>query len=979
MTAVQLMDMATPVLVLVLLVFLVCRLRFFAEGGVTGRYFFLTGGLIVLLASCWQWVRLSPEYSTWFIPSVYRAVDLAQFGVLAVGTLLLAIGLALYADYWQTRRENIESRENKLSVLENLQRDAREPYPLMELLSIGLKETLYALPGCAGAVFLINRRRRQFVLTASAALNKQETAHLEYYPLDRNVVAQAVELGEPMMSGGFSFVDRERRPVDSRFNSALVLPLVSGMEQIGAILLLAEEPKFFSRSDIRLLSPVAEWLAEKVKSARLSREFSQARKQVELYRSSQADLASRLKAASEAFGAADAVVEFSRGLVGFATAESVHLYGLQNGSLHVFGGSEPLFDLSESYKTALIDAVDRDKPLIVNQEGTDDEGRTSIVLSSLIVPFERPEGRAALLLRRDASPFKVEEWELRALATFTNLAALLLSRYESERLAISRRLGFDKVLELIHPEPEQDFASTPGYFLDHLAEVLPEGSMGMVFAVSPGDNFELVHARGLAENERAKAAFTTEDGALSLAAKSRQVRIVTGRKAVASDLMHYEGAAAGSLVRKFGEKGVPTFAVYCPFGALERTLGVVAIFMYSVSERERGEWERLLTLASGLYSLRLAIGELHETSSAVRTSPVGSPPVMDDPAPLVNRLNNHLSAIIGHAQLTAEGEPEHSPVRQSLRKVIEEAERAGDVIRKALVVPAVEQTTEPERPVSDLNVVIRRVLARANISGDLHLVGGRAHPVNLDLQPVGQPTLVGEHIQTLFEAVLDRFGALAADEDVINIATYEMGGYVFLDICRHGRNFPPVKAVATFGTYDAAPDALRNHPADVFLRHLDEGEGYFSADRDAPSPTYLSFKFPLEAKGSGEEKVPASSVRVLAIDDEAIILDLISAMCHSMGYQVETARSGEEGLKLAATGRFDVVLTDLSMPGMSGLAVAREIRKSHPNIPIILVTGWGRNLEPDDIASAGITDVLYKPFRIEQLTEVVRSAALSGR
>jgi CheY-like chemotaxis protein len=102
-------------------------------------------------------------------------------------------------------------------------------------------------------------------------------------------------------------------------------------------------------------------------------------------------------------------------------------------------------------------------------------------------------------------------------------------------------------------------------------------------------------------------------------------------------------------------------------------------------------------------------------------------------------------------------------------------------------------------------------------------------------------------------------------------------------------------------------------------------------------------------------------------------------MCQSMGYEVVTTRSGEEGVKMALATKFDVILTDLAMPGLSGLEVARQIRRTYPSLPIILVTGWERTLDSAQIAAAGITDVLYKPFRIEQLTEVVKSAALAGK
>ena len=109
-----------------------------------------------------------------------------------------------------------------------------------------------------------------------------------------------------------------------------------------------------------------------------------------------------------------------------------------------------------------------------------------------------------------------------------------------------------------------------------------------------------------------------------------------------------------------------------------------------------------------------------------------------------------------------------------------------------------------------------------------------------------------------------------------------------------------------------------------------------------------------------------------------MILDLIVAMCQSQGYQIQTASSGEEGLELATTGEFDVILTDLAMPGMSGLEVARRIRRLHPQTPIILVTGWEAGIEQAQLDQAGIHEVIYKPFRIEQLTDVMRSVLHKG-
>ncbi len=966
-------NIITPLIVLVFAIFLIARMRLFSSSQVGGRYLFLVGAIIVLVASLWQWVRLSPGYEDWFVPSAYTAIDSIQYVLVLIGAFLAVSGIAFYADFWQEKREDIDVREGKLSILENLQHDSREPYPILELLTIALKEIVYQLPGSAGAIFLVNRKRRQFILTSSSGLNKQEIAYLEYYPLERNIVSQSVELGDPMITDEFTFVSRDGRPVESRFRSAMVLPLISGMEKIGGILLFSEDEKFYRRSDIRFLAPVAEWLAEKIKSARLAREVSLSHAEVEKYEQAQTELSNRVIAASAAFAERDAVPGFCRALVGLISSDSVHLYGLKQGSLQMFGGSEPLFDLSESYKTALIDAIDREKPLIINQEGTDDDGRPRVVRSSLIVPFSWENGRAALLCRRD-SVYKIDDHHLKTLEIFTRLASLLLARTETNRLAMTRRLGFDKVLELLQFDRHREIMSEPSGFIRHLADILPGTSAAITFSVEGSGALQAVSSIHTDGNMPDDFRVAAGEGGLGQAAATGDVSFVFGRANVTKHLERYEDSTRATLLGFLGERGTPSFVAYCPIARLDRVTGVAMILMYSMDEAERGEWERLLKLATGLYSLRQVIGRLQEQPrpEAQETRSFA--------ATTVNQLNNFLSGIVGHAELASRDQGLSSEVREYITRILDEAEKAGELVKKSAgdAVPG-ESPTEPARqePDDNLNETIRSVLEHVHISGELYMTGGRPRAITLDLQEVGHTQLAGHQIKDLFESVVNRFSAMVTEEDVITISTYQTDDFVYLDICRHRKNFPPVRPVATFGEYVDFARAAEDHSAEMYLKQLSNGSGYFTIDRTAGSPAYLSFKFPLKGTAVQTDRSPERPiVRVLAIDDEAIILDLISAMGQSMGYYVETASSGEEGVRLASASQFDIILTDLAMPGMSGLAVAREIRRRDENTPIILVTGWERTLDPQEISSAGITDILYKPFRIEQLTSLVQAASV---
>jgi PAS domain S-box-containing protein len=113
--------------------------------------------------------------------------------------------------------------------------------------------------------------------------------------------------------------------------------------------------------------------------------------------------------------------------------------------------------------------------------------------------------------------------------------------------------------------------------------------------------------------------------------------------------------------------------------------------------------------------------------------------------------------------------------------------------------------------------------------------------------------------------------------------------------------------------------------------------------------------------------------RILVIDDEPSIAQLLEDALASEGHSVQIALSGRDGLEMSAVSEYDLVMTDLGMPDMSGWEVARALRVSRPNLPVVLVTGWGTTLSPDEVARTGISAVLHKPFEIKELLEMTHA------
>jgi DNA-binding response OmpR family regulator len=114
--------------------------------------------------------------------------------------------------------------------------------------------------------------------------------------------------------------------------------------------------------------------------------------------------------------------------------------------------------------------------------------------------------------------------------------------------------------------------------------------------------------------------------------------------------------------------------------------------------------------------------------------------------------------------------------------------------------------------------------------------------------------------------------------------------------------------------------------------------------------------------------------RILVIDDEELVRVVLADILTHKKHHVTVARNGEEGLRLFKEKRFDMVLTDLGMPGMSGWEVCREIRKIDPETPVGMITGWGTEVDEDKKKENGVSFIVSKPFDFNQILNVIDGA-----
>jgi CheY-like chemotaxis protein len=119
-------------------------------------------------------------------------------------------------------------------------------------------------------------------------------------------------------------------------------------------------------------------------------------------------------------------------------------------------------------------------------------------------------------------------------------------------------------------------------------------------------------------------------------------------------------------------------------------------------------------------------------------------------------------------------------------------------------------------------------------------------------------------------------------------------------------------------------------------------------------------------------------MKILVVDDEVDVGKTIALMLTRLGHACETASGGEEALQKCREQSFDLVLTDLGMPGINGLELAERIREITSDIRIILITGWSVSVSPDQLSACGIERVLDKPARLQELVAALAATPSAG-
>ncbi|MBI3723514.1 response regulator, partial [bacterium] len=348
-------------------------------------------------------------------------------------------------------------------------------------------------------------------------------------------------------------------------------------------------------------------------------------------------------------------------------------------------------------------------------------------------------------------------------------------------------------------------------------------------------------------------------------------------------------------------------------------------------------------------------------------------------ASVAHDLNNTLAAVLGRAEVIAEstGDPE---ARRNA-DVIAQAARDASLVVGRLTRISRKSHKRSDRFQVDLVKVVRDAVeltrSRWSRDGNVQLeLTDPGSPVSI----LGSATELGEVFTNL---ILNAVDALPGGGKIrCSIAATAREAVAHVEDDGHGMTDEVLSHA--FEPFFTTKGERGTGLGLSICAAIVEGHGGRIDARSSPDRgTLVRVTLPLASESTpppGEAPRATLPRRVLVVDDDARVRALLSDVLSAEGHSVRTAASGEEALALVRSGSepIDLLVTDVAMPGMSGLALAGELREHDPDVGIVLVSGWAASATPEALARLRAT-LLQKPFRTEDVRAQVAAATEAAR
>ena len=355
---------------------------------------------------------------------------------------------------------------------------------------------------------------------------------------------------------------------------------------------------------------------------------------------------------------------------------------------------------------------------------------------------------------------------------------------------------------------------------------------------------------------------------------------------------------------------------------------------------------------------------------------------------IAHDFNNILGIIMGNAELAMDDIYEGNPARFNLQEIRTAGLRAKDVVRQLL--SFARKTAAEKKPTNIAPIIIESLkLMRASIPTSIEI---RQNIIKEVYTILADPTQINQvliNLCTNAHHAMPDGGILEVGLENVELdenataqhSDMDPGPYVHLTVGDTGQGMNPEIKGRIFDPYFTTKDIGKGTGLGLSVVHgiVKNHGGGISVNSELGKGTSFEIYFPaVETEAVTEtetdEKLPTGNERILFVDDEESIVYVARNRLERLGYQVETKSSPDEALKLfrVIPNQFDLVITDMSMPEMTGDRFVQEILKIRPDIPTILCTGYSEKIDKQKAKEMGIRQYIEKPINRSVLAKMVR-------
>jgi len=358
---------------------------------------------------------------------------------------------------------------------------------------------------------------------------------------------------------------------------------------------------------------------------------------------------------------------------------------------------------------------------------------------------------------------------------------------------------------------------------------------------------------------------------------------------------------------------------------------------------------------------------------------------------IAHDFNNILFPIVGYTELTMDDVPEGSQARQNLEEVLKATNRAKELVQQILTFSR--QNGQERKPLKVQSLIKEALkLLRATIPSSIEIncsVDEECGPI------IGDPTQIHQVVMNLctnaYHALPETGGKIEVCLKEINLS-YEqslqrvgmkVGRHLELTVKDNGHGMAPQVMERIFEPYYTTKEQgkgtglglsvihgiIKNHGGDISV-YSQPGKG---ATFSAILPVIDDIEVEIEPVKTAS--ATNGNERILLIDDEEQIIDLERRILEGLGYKVTPKTDSEEALAefRARPDRFDLVVTDMTMPKITGDRLARRLMDINPQIPVILCTGFNEAITEEKALAMGIDKFVMKPIVRDELANTIRT------